>query len=310
VTAAEGTGASGSRHRPVLVDAVVRELIVGPGDYLDATVGDGGHAEAMLTVLRGQGRVIGLDRDAAAIAGVQTRLAQFGDRLIAVHADYRNLADVIETLGVRQLTGALFDLGLSTPQIDDPRRGFAYRFEGSLDLRFDQTHGVTASEWINRAGERELTGTLREYGEERHARRLARGIIATRRRARVETTGQLNDVIRSVVGAHGAAFGRTAARVYQALRIKVNDELAAIPRGINAALEYLRPGGRAAVIAYHSLEDRLVKQIFRSDVRGRPLHRRVIRPDQDEIAANPRAKAARLRVFERTGEAAFDEGTR
>lgn len=307
-------------HRPVMAGEVIRELITDPsGIYLDATIGGGGHAELILDRLHETGRLVGVDRDPDAISHTARRLERFGDRVILRHADFRALAAVCEELGVGLISGALFDLGLSSRQLDDPARGFAYRLDGPLDLRFDTSQGSTAASWLADASESELADALREFGEERHAARLARVIIAARDRhdESITTTSQLAELIARVVGARGVNFGRTAARVFQALRIVTNDELAAIPVGLEAALARLVPGGRFVVIAYHSLEDRLVKSLFReaarecrcptalgrcvcgANPRARLVHRRVLRPTAAEVARNPRAKAARLRVIER-----------
>lgn len=293
------TGGSAGGHQPVMAREVASWLITRPGDYVDATIGGGGHAEVMLTQLNGKGRVLGLDRDADAVATAKSRLARFGDRALVLCADYRQLADVLEAAGIEHIAGALFDFGLSTLQLDNSQRGFSYRFDGPLDLRFDQTRGQTAAQWLKRAPLIKIEHAFREYGDERHAFRLAQLIVAERRTQPVETTGQLVALIRRVAGAHGIAFGRSAARVFQALRIVVNDELAAIPIGLNAAIDRLVPGGRVLTLAYHSKEDRIAKHLFRSHSDGRPVQKRIVRPAADEISRNPRAKAARLRIFER-----------
>ncbi|MEW5700786.1 MAG: 16S rRNA (cytosine(1402)-N(4))-methyltransferase RsmH [Candidatus Zixiibacteriota bacterium] len=304
----------------MMVSEVASELITDPGGiYLDATIGGGGHAELILRHLHTSGRVIGLDRDRDALREAWGRLAHFGPRVTLRHADYRDLAAVFHALGIEAISGALFDLGLSSLQLDDPSRGFAYRFDGPLDLRFDQSHGATAAAWLATATVDEIADVLRRFGEERHALRLARAIVRTRAQKGqpLATTADLTRVITAVVGSRGSDFGRTAARVFQALRIATNDELTAIPIGLQSALDRLVPGARLVVIAYHSLEDRLVKSHFREWSRlcrcpavwgrcmcgahpvGRLVHRRALRPTAGEIARNPRAKAARMRVLER-----------
>ena len=315
----------GTGHRPVMADEVVRELVIDPdGIYFDATVGGGGHAELILEHLNIAGRLTAVDRDPRAVAHAGQRLARFGERVVIRHADYRTLADVLLATGAGALSGVFFDLGLCSLQLDDPARGFAYRFDGPLDLRFDTTRGQTASEWLMAAGEKHIAAALRDYGEEQHAARLARRIVDARDRRGepITTTGQLTDLIARVTGPHGPRFGRTAARVFQALRIVVNDELAAIPAALDTALSHLGPGGRLVVIAYHSLEDRAVKTFFveasrvcscpacipqcicGANTRGRLVHKRVLRPTPQEIARNPRSKAARMRVLERVHETA------
>jgi 16S rRNA (cytosine1402-N4)-methyltransferase len=299
-------------------EVVARELITDrEGIYLDATFGGGGHAEVILANLERAGRVIGLDRDPEAVRQADGLPDGTRDRLSVIHADYRDLAQVLEREGIRQISGALFDLGLSSLQLDESERGFAYRLEGPLDLRFDRSRGPTAADWLHAASEKEIANALHTYGEERYARRIAKLVVAQRGEKPITATGQLVDLLRRVVGAAGRDLGRTSARVFQALRIVVNDELAAIPVGVESALNMLVPGGRLVVIAYHSLEDRLVKSLFReaarecrcpkvlgrcvcdANPRGRIVHRRVIRASDDEVRRNPRAKAARLRVFER-----------
>lgn len=269
----------------------------------------------ILERLERRGRVIGFDRDPQALARAGDRLKRFGDRFHLVHSNYRHLAAVLKREGVREISGALFDFGLSSLQLDDAERGFAYRFDGPLDLRFDRTAGRTAAEWLADVSEAEITGALREHGGERHASRIARAIVAARDRRPLTRTGQLAQLIRSQTRGGGAAFGRTAARVFQALRIVVNEELAAISVGLDAALAHLADGGRLLTISYHSGEDTIAKTFLREAARvcrcapvpctcgayprGRLVRRRVIRATEQEIARNPRAKEARLRVFER-----------
>ena len=305
---------------PVLADQVRRELVINSsGIYLDGTVGAGGHAEVILESLTSKGRLIGFDRDPEAVASARARLAHFGQQALIVQADYRHLADYFRHAGIAEIHGALLDLGLSSLQLDNPSRGFAYRFDGPLDLRFDTTSGSPASSWLAHANEQQIADALYEFGEERHARRIARAIVAEKERTPdgIQTTGQLIAVIRRVVRGGGLEVGRSAARVFQALRIVVNDELAAIGPALNDAIDLLADHGRLAVIAYHSLEDRIVKNTMRdaarectcspalgqctcgANPRGRLVQRRAIRPDEAEIHRNPRAKAARLRIFER-----------
>lgn len=263
-------------------------------------------------------RYIGLDRDAEAIARSRARLEPFGARVTIIHADYRDLARILHDLGIAEIHGALLDLGLSSLQLDDPGRGFAYRLAGPLDLRFDTSTGPTAAEWLADADEALIAEVLHTYGEERHARKIARLITAQKSRGLpILTTGDLVALIRQAVGAHGPELGRSAARVFQALRIAVNDELAAIPHALADAVDHLADGGRLVVIAYHSLEDRIVKDFMReaarecscpkmypqcvcgADPKGILPSRRALRPSADEIKTNPRAKAAKLRLFER-----------
>ena len=285
------------------------------GTYLDGTMGPGGHAARMLRELTKDARYIGLDRDVDAVTRARARHAA-DPRVTVVHSDYRDLISVLGRLGVSEVNGFLLDLGLSSVQLDDHTRGFAYRLEGPLDLRFDRASGLSAADWLNTASESEIASAIKEYGEERNARRLARLIVASRP-AGIKTTSDLNVLIRKVSGPGGLAFGRSAARVYQALRIVVNDELAAIPKAMQDATGRLADGGRMVVISYHSLEDRLVKTymheasractcppayprcICGADQRGIMVQRRAITPTENEINSNPRAKSAKMRVFER-----------
>lgn len=301
---------------PVLADQVVTNLITNlDGFYLDGTIGAGGHAELMLGKLSKNARYIGLDRDDNAVTRTRARFS--GDpRVTVIHADYRNLASILRAEGVAQIHGFLLDLGLSSIQLDDQSRGFAYRLDGPLDLRFDTKTGISAADWLNSSDEEQITTALREYGEERHAKRMARLIVAARP-AGIKTTSDLAAIIRKVSGPHGLEFGRSAARVFQALRIVVNDELDAIPQAMNDAVDRLAEGGRMVIISYHSLEDRLVKTFMReaarecncptsyphcmcgANQRGVLVQRRAFTPTEDEINSNPRAKAAKMRVFER-----------
>ncbi len=301
---------------PVLADQVVGFLITNiHGIYFDGTVGAGGHAERMLGQLSTDARYIACDRDPDAVAQVRARFS--GDARVTVHHDdYRYLAAILRAEGVTEIHGVLLDLGLSSIQLDNPARGFAYRFDGPLDLRFDASSGVSAADWLNSASEDEIAVALRDYGEERHAKRIARLIVATRPDG-VRTTADLAAIIRRVSGRGGMEFGRSAARVFQALRIVVNDELAAIPQALNDAVDHLADGGRVVVISYHSLEDRIVKSFMRessrvcscpksypqcmcgANPRGILVARRAITPTDSELKSNPRAKAAKMRVFER-----------
>ena len=305
-------------HVPVMASEVVRELITDPGGtYIDATIGNAGHAERIMEELNNQGRLVGLDRDRDAVAFAQLRLARFGLRAAVRHDDYRRLGAACRELGIQAITGALFDLGLSSLQLDESARGFSYQLDGPLDLRFDTSQGTPASAWLSHASEGEIARILSEHGEEPHARKIARLIVAARTQARIETTSRLREIIISAVGQRGTVWGRTAARVLQALRIHVNAELDAIPLGLQSALDLLKENGRIVVITYHSLEDRIVKSFFREASRtcvcppvfphcacgakpqGRVVHRHVLRPSDVEITRNPRSRAAKMRVFEK-----------
>ncbi len=284
------------------------------GTYLDGTLGGGGHAEAILEASSPAGRLIGLDRDPAAIEEARRRLARFGNRVELHNA---NFAEVDRTPGLERgmLDGALLDLGVSSAQIDDKARGFSYRQDAPLDMRMGP-RGEPVREWLSRAELSEIQRVLREYGEERHAHRIARVIVRERERAPIDTTSRLRQVVESAVPASGHPL-KSVARVFQALRILVNDELGALASGLELSVAALRPGGRLVVIAYHSLEDRMVKLTFRelaSDCVCPPdfpvcrcdkrsevdvVTKRPIVPSAREIEANPRARSARLRAAEK-----------
>jgi 16S rRNA (cytosine1402-N4)-methyltransferase len=308
-------------HLPVLADEVVSMLAPTPGSLqIDATVGGGGHTERILAATDPDGRLLGLDADGAAIARVRNRLGpRYGDRLRLRQANFRDLGSVAPQEGFAPVDGCLFDLGLSSYQLADQARGFSFRAEGPLDMRFDTGRGVPASELIETLDAQELTALFRRYGEEPFAGRIARAIVEARRTAPIRTAEELAEIVERV--APGRAPGRRrvhpATRVFQALRIAVNEELAALEQGLAAALDLLTPGGRLVVLSYHSLEDRIVKRFFQAERRGctcppeapvcvcgrSPRLRLVIPkgivPAAAEIAANPRARSARLRAAER-----------
>jgi len=304
------------RHQPVMVDEIVAAFgTVPPGVVVDATVGGGGHAEALLTG-RADLMIVGVDRDPDALAAARTRLAPFGTRFIGVHARFDALADVLAALAepVEQASGVLFDLGVSSPQFDVGRRGFSYRLDGPLDMRMDPTQALTAADVVNGYEVDDLARVIRRYGDERFATRVARAIVAARP---MRTTGQLADVVRSAIpAATRRRGGHPARRTFQAIRIEVNAELEVLPDALDAAIEVTAPGGRIAVLSYHSGEDRIVKDRFRRAtgececppdlpcVCGARQRLRLVRgiprrPSDAEQAANPRAGSARLRVAER-----------
>jgi 16S rRNA (cytosine1402-N4)-methyltransferase len=303
------------RHIPVLVDEVLEGLDVRPGGvYLDATVGGGGHAVAILEESGPNGRLLGLDRDPEAAGRAGRRLAAFGWRAKVVHASYVDLLDVARREDFLPLDGVLFDLGFSTWQIEDPERGFAFSLEGPLDMRFDTSQGVTAAELVNQLPEDELIDLLYRLGEEPRSRQIARAIVLARP---IYTTQELVDVIDGVVGGRGGRRLHPATRTFQALRIAVNQELASVEAALPNAVEALAQGGRLAVIAFHSLEDRIVKNFLRRESRDcicppeypvcqcdhrrtlRLVERKPIAPSEEEIEANPRSRSAKLRLAEK-----------
>jgi 16S rRNA (cytosine1402-N4)-methyltransferase len=279
------------------------------GRYCDATLGVGGHTFAMLQRSAPDGHVIGLDRDPAALATAGARLESFGARVTLVHARFSEARAVLERLEMIPVDGFLVDLGVSSPQLDRPERGFSFRTDGPLDMRMDPTTGETAAELLRRVDEGELTRIIRELGEERHAARVARAIIEARQAGPVETTGKLAAIVARAIPRH--EYGKNpATRTFQALRITVNDELGEIARFLDVAADCLRPGGRLVVIAFHSLEDRIVKRRLR-ELAGRGgagssnpallrlLTKHVVVPGDEERRNNPRARSARLRAAER-----------
>ena len=308
-------------HMPVLVDEVMSMLAPAPGSLqIDATVGGGGHTERILEATNPDGRLLGLDADGAAIARVDGRLGpRFGDRLVLRRANFRELRSVAPEAGFGAVDGMLFDLGLSSFQLGDAERGFGFRTGGPLDMRFDTTRGVPAAELLATLDRIELSALFKRYGEEPQANRIANAIVAARATAPVSTAEELAALVERVAPGNPRTRRRIhpATRVFQALRIAVNEELDALQDGLAAAVDLLRPGGRLVVLSYHSLEDRIVKRFFAAERRGctcppevpvcvcgkNPRLRLVTRPSltptADEIAANPRARSARLRAAER-----------
>jgi 16S rRNA (cytosine1402-N4)-methyltransferase len=271
-----------------------RELVV------DATVGAGGHAEALLQ--HGVGRLIGLDRDERALAETGRRLASFGDRFQPTKARFSDLAAAVGAVGVERAGGVLFDLGVSSMHLDDPDRGFSYRTEGPLDMRMGDD-GPSAADVVNTYPEQELARVIFEFGEERLSRRIAAAIVRARARKPIETTRELAAIVAGAVPRRRGG-GHPARRTFQALRIEVNRELEELAASLPQAVSLLEPNGRLVVISYHSLEDRLVKRFIAGDPALSPLTKKPVRPSQREVGENPRARSARLRAAERVAEAA------
>jgi 16S rRNA (cytosine1402-N4)-methyltransferase len=306
---------------PVLAEEVMSMLAPAPGSLqIDATLGGGGHTERILEATDPDGRLLGLDADGAAIARVGERLARFGDRLVLRQSNFRELGTVAPEAGFGAVDGLLFDLGLSSFQLADAQRGFGIRTGGPLDMRFDTSRGVPASELLATLDAGELTALFRRFGEEPYAPRIARAIVEARRTASIATAEELAGLIERVAprGAPGRRRIHPATRVFQALRIAVNEELDALEEALAAAVDLLRPGGRLVVLSYHSLEDRIVKRFLDAERKGcvcppslpvcvcgrSPRLRLVTKPSMTptdaEIASNPRARSARLRAAERT----------
>ena len=293
-------------HVPVLWQEVVYWLISDRSTIiLDCTVGYGGHAEMLLASTPAKTTVIGLDQDFQAIDFCRRRLNRFGDRIVLRQGNYRDLKSHLAETGIATVDGVLFDFGVSSPQLDDPSRGFSFQREGPLDMRMDQTIGKTAADLVNCSPEHELADIIFQYGEERYARRIARAIVQERQRRPVETTGALVSIIdRSVQASYRHGRIHCATRTFQALRIAVNHELDFLESSLRDATEVLASGGRICAISFHSLEDRIVKHTFRSLSQGPEatlsiLTKKPVLPSQEECEANPRSRSAKLRVAER-----------
>ncbi|MBX2818298.1 MAG: 16S rRNA (cytosine(1402)-N(4))-methyltransferase RsmH [Rhodothermaceae bacterium] len=300
-------------HAPVLCDVVVKELVTDrSGVYVDATLGGGGHSSALLDRLDSGGRVIGIDQDMDAIEEASKRLSEAKNdgRFSAIHGSFSIIKELLNNSEIYQIHGLLLDLGVSSHQFDKKERGFSFQGTGMIDMRMDQRNHLSAYDIVNHWPPEELKRLFKQYGEEPAAARIARRIAEKRP---LETTTALADVVRSTVPSRQA--DKTLARVFQALRIEVNQELQALEYALHASVDLLTPGGRIAVISYHSLEDRRVKRFLRyGNMEGKPvrdlygnlitpwrlIHRHVIQPDEVEISQNPRARSARLRIAERT----------
>ncbi len=308
---------TGAVHRPGMVEAVLELLVPRPGGrYVDGTVGEGGHARAVLEASAPSGKLLGIDRDPALVARASRRLARYGERVMLHRGDYRNLRQHLTDAHWTSVDGVLLDLGLSSYHLETPERGFSFTHDGPLDMRFDPAQPLTAREVVNTWAVKDLAALFREHGEGREAFRIARAIGQARTVKPLERTGELSDLIVSAKGA-GAGDVHPATRVFQALRCAVNEELSGLGEALEAAVGCLVAGGRLVVIAFHSLEDRIVKETIRSLERGcvcppklpvcrcgrKPsvvrLVKRPRRPLAEEVAANPRARSARLRACEK-----------
>jgi len=313
-------------HVPALLAESLDLLAIRPdGVYVDATLGGGGHSRAILDRLSGSGRLIGLDQDTDALEQAGRWSAPYGERFLALQANFENLDEALDGAGVGPLDGALFDLGVSSHQLDVPGRGFSFRTAGPLDMRMDPEGDVTAEDIIRNWPERDLADALRTWGEERYAGRNARAIV--RRRDEIRSTADLADVVKAAVPGGGAHERiHPATRTFQALRIVVNREMEVLAAGLEAAMGRMAPGGRIVVIAYHSLEDRIVKNLFRERATGcicpprlpecrcghaatyKVITRKPVTPSDDEVAANPRARSARVRAAERLKDGPVGDG--
>lgn len=310
------------RHTSVLLKEAVESLCVRPdGIYVDGTLGGGGHSYEIAGRLGDGGRLIGIDRDEEAIAAAGARLRDFGEKVTEVHGNYADMPEILEKLGIEHVDGILLDLGVSSHQLDDADRGFSYMTDAPLDMRMDRSETRTAADIVNNADEHELFRILRDYGEERFAQNIAKHIVEARKKAPIRTTGELVQIIRASIPMKvQKTGGHPAKRTFQAIRIELNGELTALEDSIDRMIERLNDGGRLSIITFHSLEDRIVKSAFRRNEnpctcppelpvcvcgkksRGRVITRKPILPGEEEMEMNPRAKSAKLRVFERRTE--------
>ncbi len=318
---------SSVRHVPVMAREVVDALQPRDGGrYLDGTFGAGGYTAAMLD--RADCQVIAIDRDPDAIAAGQALAQHYAPRLRLIEGRFGDMADLLSAEGVEDVDGVALDLGVSSMQFDQADRGFSFRASGPLDMRMEKS-GASAADLVNEGDEAELADIIWRYGEERRSRRVARAIVEARRAKRIETTGELAEIVRRAVGPQGRDESDPATRTFQALRIAVNDELGELERGLAAAEQVLAPGGRLAVVSFHSLEDRAVKEFVRAragrtpgpsrhapprageqDATLRDLTRKPVVPSDAEIAANPRARSARLRIAEKLAASESSSGGR
>ena len=303
-------------HQPVLVDEVLNGLaIVGDGWYVDATYGRGGHSAEILARLEARGKLLALDKDPAAVADARERFLD-DPRFTIRHAGFEQLAECAASwLGGRTLAGALFDLGVSSPQLDDPQRGFSFATDGPLDMRMNTTEGPTLTEWLASVDQATLGHVIARYGEQPGAHRIAAAIVRARSREPISTTARLREIVTAAAPRSHRSL-HPATRVFQALRIALNDELGALEAALDQVLALLGAGGRLVVISFHSLEDRIVKRFMAGHARGDPVYAglpspppaalprlkivgKLVRPSAAEIARNPRARSARLRVAEK-----------
>ena len=308
------------KHKSVLLEETIRNLKVKPdGIYVDGTLGGGGHAYEVCRQLSAKGSLIGIDQDEAAIEAAGERLQEFGDRVTIIRSNYCNMKKELQKIGISSVDGIVLDLGVSSYQLDNAERGFTYREDVPLDMRMDRRGSRTARDIVNTYTENELYRVLRDYGEEKFAKKIARNICTARSEKPIETTGELIELIKqSIPMKMRAVGGHPAKKTFQAIRIELNQELEVLRNSLDDMIELLNDGGRICIITFHSLEDRIVKTIFIRNENpctcppdfpvcvcgktsmGRVITRKPILPDEEEIAVNKRSKSAKLRVFERT----------
>ena len=307
------------KHKSVLLEETVDGLAIKPdGIYVDGTLGGGGHAFEVCSRLNEQGRFIGIDQDAAAIEAASERLRDFGEKVTIIRSNYCEMKSRLHEIGVDKVDGIVIDLGVSSYQLDTAERGFSYRVDAPLDMRMDQRQQLTAREIVNTYSEADLFRVIRDYGEDMFAKNIAKHIVIERQKAPIETTGQLNEIIRHAIPMKfQKTAGHPSKRTFQAIRIELNRELDVLRESLDDMIEMLNPGGRICIITFHSLEDRIVKSAFRKNEnpcicpshfpvcvcgnvsKGKVITRKPILPSEEELEYNSRSKSAKLRIFER-----------
>ena len=307
------------KHKSVLLEETVDGLAIKPdGIYVDGTLGGGGHAFEVCSRLNEQGRFIGIDQDAAAIEAASERLRDFGEKVTIIRSNYCEMKSRLHEIGVDKVDGIVIDLGVSSYQLDTAERGFSYRVDAPLDMRMDQRQQLTAREIVNTYSEADLFRVIRDYGEDKFAKNMAKHIVIERQKAPIETTGQLNEIIRHAIPMKfQKTAGHPSKRTFQAIRIELNRELDVLRESLDDMIEMLNPGGRICIITFHSLEDRIVKSAFRKNEnpcicpshfpvcvcgnvsKGKVITRKPILPSEEELEYNSRSKSAKLRIFER-----------
>ena len=306
-------------HTSVLLQETIDGLNIRPdGVYVDGTLGGGGHSYEIASRLSDRGQLIGIDQDEAAITAAGERLKEFGDRVIIVRSNYRNTKSILQSLQIEKVDGMILDLGVSSYQLDTEERGFSYRYDAPLDMRMDKRQTLTARDIVNGYSEMELFRVIRDYGEDKFAKNIAKHIVAARQQSPIETTGQLNEIIKAAIPAKmRAEGGHPSKRTYQAIRIECNKELEVLRDSLEELIGLLNPGGRLCIITFHSLEDRIVKSAFKKAEnpctcppsfpvcvcgkvsQGKVITNKPILPGEEELERNSRAKSAKLRIFER-----------
>ena len=306
-------------HTSVLLNETIEGLKIKPdGIYVDGTLGRGGHSLEIANRLNDNGRLIGIDQDEAAILAAGERLKDFGDKVTIVRSNYRNALSVLHDLGIEKIDGMMLDLGVSSYQLDTQERGFSYRYDAPLDMRMDLRQTLTAKDIVNGYSETELFHIIRDYGEDRFAKNIAKHIVMARAKKPIETTGELNEIIRAAIPAKmRAEGGHPSKRTYQAIRIECNKELEVLKESLEELIGILNPGGRLCIITFHSLEDRIVKTAFKKaenpctcppsfpvcvcgkKSQGKVITGKPVLPCEEEIESNPRSKSAKLRIFEK-----------